>query len=97
MVLGGLKLQVTNDATPPHDMFTVPSPLAESTVKVIEPELPRATVSWLPLAATWIGAPTWVGSLAVWLLGSPPPETVAELVTEAGALLATLTVRVMTG
>ncbi len=42
---------------------------------------------------------TVVGSVAVSLavFNSPPPETVAELVTEAGALLATFTVSVMTG
>jgi hypothetical protein len=40
-----------------------------------------------------------VASLAVSLavLVSPPPETLAVFVTEAGALLATLTVSVMTG
>src|SRR5437899_2668065 len=40
-----------------------------------------------------------VGSFAVLLpvLVSPPPETVAVLVTVTGALLATLTVRVMGG
>ena len=40
-----------------------------------------------------------VGSLAVLLssLTSPPPKTVAVLVTLAGALVATLTVRVMGG
>jgi hypothetical protein len=35
--------------------------------------------------------------LAVWLLESPPPETVAELVTLAGALAATFTVTVIDG
>ena len=40
-----------------------------------------------------------VGSLAVLLavLVSPPPDTVAVLVTLAGALPATFTVRVITG
>ena len=40
---------------------------------------------------------TVVGSSSVFGVGSPPPETVPELVTEAGALLATSTVRVMSG
>src|SRR5260221_387661 len=42
---------------------------------------------------------TVVGSVAVSLavFNSPPPETVAELVNDAGAFLSTLTVRVMTG
>ena len=48
----------------------------------------------LPVTAAMV-----VTSLAVSLvvLVSPPPETVAVLVTEAGALLATFTVRVMAG
>ncbi len=38
-----------------------------------------------------------VGSSSVLGVGSPPPETVPELVTLAGALLATSTVSVMSG
>ena len=46
-----------------------------------------------------VGTTTVVGSLAVLLvvLVSPPPETVAVLVTEEGALPATVTVRVIAG
>ena len=42
-------------------------------------------------------APILVTSLAVLALSAPPPETLAVLVTVAGASAATLTVRVMAG
>lgn len=38
-----------------------------------------------------------VGAVAVWVVVSPPPVTVALLVTWAGALQETRTVRVMGG
>ncbi len=50
--------------------------------------------TWL-LAMPRVGVTTVVGSVAVGVAVSPPPLAVAELVTEAGAFAATLTVRVM--
>ncbi len=51
------------------------------------------------VVASGTGAPTEVTSLALSfsVLISPPPETLAALVTEEAASFATLTVTVMTG
>jgi hypothetical protein len=50
-----------------------------------------------PLLVISIGGPMCVGSFAVWLLGSPPPETVALLVTFAWMFWGAVTVNVMAG
>lgn len=69
-----------------------------STVKLYIAGLPAETVTLLgPVGVITIGGPTCVGSLAVWLFASPPPETVAELVTLAWIFCGTFTVKVIAG
>ena len=66
----------------------------------MSPESPCLNVpEWVPATVRSINCAMVVGSLAVLLAGStsPPPETVAVLVTLAGASSATLTVSVRGG
>src|SRR5262249_42569084 len=84
LVDAGLKVMVTPGGTAPvKPMLRVPSPLVDSTSNCMEVEPPGWTCRLPPSELIWIGGPMWVRSLAVWLLGSPPPETVALLVTLA--------------
>ena len=60
-----------------------PKPLLESTLKVVEVVPPGETCKLATCAEICRGAPIWVASVAVSfaVLSSPPPETVAVLVT----------------
>src|SRR5207249_4962096 len=91
--LGNVSLTVTVPAV-------VPAPTLFTVIVYVSAASPCLKFPvWVLLrvrSATWVMV---VGSLALSLaaLTSPPPATLAVLVTLAGALLATLTVRVSAG
>src|SRR2546421_10777205 len=99
LVDGGLKLEAAPEGSPLQEKLMAPRPALESTTKSMEVELPFTTCRLLPLPEICNGGPMCVGSVAVLLLGftSPPPETVAVLVTLAWMLIGTFTVRVIGG
>src|SRR5262249_51129408 len=97
--VSGLKLQFAPCGRPEHSSEMAPCTLA-LTVKVNVPVWPRFTVAlFVPGVIVRNVVVMVVGSLAVLLAGlmSPPPETVAVLVTVAGALAETFTVSVIGG
>src|SRR5215472_7704424 len=97
-VVGGLKLQVDPAGNPVQARVSVPSPGVESISMITEVTPPATTCALLlPSGDIWIGGPICVGSLAVWLFRSLPPETVAELTTLAWIFCGTVTVRVIAG
>jgi hypothetical protein len=65
------------------------------TVIVYVPVAPIVKLPVWLLAIASVGVTTVVGSVAVGVFDAPPPLAVAELVTEAGAFAATLTVSVI--
>src|SRR5215813_3193498 len=97
---GGVKLQLAPTGNPLQAKLTGVTPLAASTFKTTRAEFPRETVT-LAVWALMIRAevPICVGSLTVSfaVLISPPPETVAVLVTVGAILLGTFTTSVMAG
>jgi hypothetical protein len=96
--VGGEKVHAASAGKVPQVRVTVPAG-TDITEKANVPGLPALTVllPWIREIET--GGRIVVGSetvLSVMLI-SPPPETVAVLVTELGALFATFAVTVMTG
>src|ERR1043166_1507387 len=95
---GGLKLHVAPAGSPLQAKVIAPSPLPLLVTFRIEVAVPpAATLTVAVCAESSRAASICVTSLAVSLavLLSPPPETLAVLVTEDAALLATFTVRVI--
>src|ERR1041385_2057311 len=91
---GGLKLHVAPAGSPLQAKVIAPSPLPLLVTFRIEVAVPpAATLTVAVCAESSRAASICVTSLAVLL--SPPPETLAVLVTEDAALLATFTVRVI--
>src|SRR5215471_3107013 len=95
----GLKLHPAAAGRPLQLNVTGPIPGLESSVNPKFTACPAVIVP-VPLAGViWIGGPMCVGSFAVSfpVFVSPPPDTVAVLVTLALMLLGTFTVSVMAG
>src|SRR5713226_6312874 len=90
-------VQVAPNGSPAQAKLRAPKPGLEATTaeSVVMP--PGGTTAAPTGKVITIGGPMCVGSLAVWLFGSPPPETLALLVTFAGMLIGTFTVSVMAG
>src|SRR6478609_7448380 len=94
----GLKLHVAPEGSPLQAKVIAPSPLPLLVTFRIEVAVPPAATFTLEVCAVSSRAASiCVKSLAVSLavLLSPPPETLAVLVTEDAALLATFTVSVI--
>src|SRR5262249_16847992 len=96
---GGLKVQPAPVGRPLQLKFTAPSPGLESSVSPKFTDCPADTLPVELTKLSWIGRPICVGSVSVSLavLVSPPPETLAVLVTLAWILLGTFTVNVIAG
>src|ERR1051326_1063854 len=94
----GLKLHVAPEGNPLQAKLIAPRPgLFVVTLNAVLTVPPTVTEAVVVCAASTSAATVCVGSLAVSfaVFDSPPPETVALAVNDAGALLATLTVTVM--
>src|ERR1041385_1868011 len=98
VTVAGLKLQPAPAGRPVQAKLIAPSPEPLAvTLSVVVTVPPTVTLALLVCAASTSAATVCVGSLAVSLavFDSPPPETVALGVSDAGALFATSAVSVM--
>src|SRR5947209_19166809 len=97
---GGVKLQLAPAGSPLQANVIGATPLLASTFKTVKTDFPRETCKLTVWALMIRGdVPICVGSLAVSfaVLISPPPETVAVLVTVGAMFTGTFTTRVIAG